>query len=628
MPQASSPGALRFGLFTVDPRQRTLCKNGIRLKLHGQPFEILLLLLEHPGEVVRREQLQQRLWSNNTFVDFENGLNAAIKKLRQTLGDSAEEPKYIETVPRVGYRFIGTLETESPARKGKAEAHPQVALPATVIPEHHRSIWRWSLVAFVAALGLIALGGYAWRDHRATSAPIQSIAVLPFQNLSGDPSQDYIADGMTDELITNLAKISSLHVISRTSTMHFKGTRETLPQVAAQLHAGAIVEGTVTRSGQEVRVTAQLIEARDDRHLWAESYDRDLGDILTLQGQVAQAIADRIEVHLTPEERKGLAHSRPVNPEAYQDYIRGTVARDELSEDSLLRSIQDFNQAMQIDPTYAQAYAGLSHSYYLLGVFGYRPSAEAYSKARTLAEKALQLDDSNAEAYNTLADVKRGYDRDWAGAEADYKKAIALNPSYPNAHSEYALLLSMTGRHDEAIAEARRNREFDPLAGQTETLVGFVLYRARRYEEAIEDCRKGLAQDPDDPAGHWFLSLAYEETHRPADAVAEAQKAVELSQGDPFYLSKLGHAYGVAGEKAEALKILAQLTAMSRQRYIAPLDFAFVYLGIGDKNSAMRLVSKAYEEHDNIEFFTFPLFDPLRADPRFQELIRRANLPQ
>lgn len=623
MPQAALPRPVRIGAFVVDPRQRTLSKRGIRLKLHGQPFDILLLLLEHPGEVVKRDELQRRLWPANTFVDFENSLNAAIKKLRQALGDSADAPRYIETVPRVGYRLIAALEPLSPTLATKPPT-PTPAEADVPIPRR-RYVWLW---VFAAISALAVSAGYEWRIHAAAPLPVRSIAVLPFEDLSGNPSQSYIADGMTDELTTDLAKIRSLRVISRTSAVHFRNTKETLPQIAQDLHADAIVEGTVEQSAGKVRVTAQLIDARDDHHLWAQSYDRDLGDVLTLQGQVAETIADHVAVKLTPEEHNSLSQPRPVNPKAYEDYVRGTAARDELSEDSLLRSIQDFNQAIQIDPRYAQGYAGLSHSYYMLGVFGYRPSAEVFPQARSLAQKALLLDGSSAEAYNTLAEVKRGYEWNWAGAEDDYKRAIALNPSYPNAHSEYALLLSMLGRQQQAIIEAQRDRELDPLAGQTETFIGLVLYRARRYGAAVEACRKGLAQDPDDPMGHWFLSLAYDQINRQQDAVTEARKAVELSPSDPFDLSKLGYALAVADQTKEARQVLYQLTAMSRRRYVPPLDFGFVYLGLGDKPAAMRYVEKAYEEHDNIEFLTFPAFDPLRSDTRFQAIMHQIGLPE
>jgi len=619
-----------FGVFEANLPARELRKHGLKIHLSGQPFSILSILLENPGEAVTREEIRKKLWPSDTFVDFDHSLNSAVKKLRDALGDTPESPHYIETIPRVGYRFVAPIETVR-AQTDAPEPPSGLSQPpsAQSAPFRFRPRAWTSSIALLAALALaLTLAIKARRAPVVPLASIRSIAVLPFENLSGDSSQNYIADGMTDELTTDLAKIGYLRVISRTSAMHFKGATQTLPQIAAQLNVDAVVEGTVALSGQQIRVTAQLIEARDDHHLWAQSYQRDVRDILTLQGQVAQAIADRIEVKLTPEERSVLSGPRPVDPQAYEDYLRGTDARDELSEDSLMRSIQDFNRAIQIDPGYAHGYAGLSHSYYLLAAFGYRPSAEAYPTARTFAQKALQLDDSNAEAYNTLAEVKRGYERDWAGAEADYQRAIALNPSYPNAHSQYALLLSMVGRYDQAVAEAQRNREFDPLAGQTETLIGFVLYRARRYKEAIGYCDKGLAQDPDDPAGHWFLSLTYDQTNQSADAVAETQKAVELSRSDPFYLSKLGYAYGVAGEKANATKILRDLTTISRHRYVASMDFAWVWLGLGNKDSTFRWIDKAYQQHDNLEFLTFPAFDPLRSDPRFQTLMRELRLPQ
>jgi TolB-like protein/Tfp pilus assembly protein PilF len=553
----------------------------LRVKLQEQPLQILAMLLDCPGEVITREEVQRRLWPANTFVDFDRGLNRAMNRLREALGDSADSPRFIETLPGRGYRFIALVER----------------------PRIHTGV------------------------TPGEPPRIESIAVLPLENLSADPAQDYFADGMTDELITAIAKIVSLRVISRTSIMQYKGVRKSLPVIARELGVDAILEGTVLHSHPRVRITAQLVGARDDRHLWAEKYERDLGDILILQGEVAQAIAGQLQIKLTPQEHRRLSQVRPVLPAAYEAYLQGIFFRNKWTEKGLFKSIELFTEANRLDSSYAKGYAGLAHSYCALGILGSLPAAEVYPKAKAAAIKALELDETVAEAHNSLADVRKGFDWDWAGAQAEYQRALELNPSDPVAHGWYADWLSKMGQHAEAIAEAGRARELDPVSVDWNSFLGLILYRSRRYEEAMVACRKALDLDPYYPVGHWFLGLIYEQTGELPAAVAELNKAVSLSDA-PMYRALLGHAYGLIGDRVKALSTLEDLSTLSRQRYVSPLDIAVVYTGMGDRDSAFEWLEKAYEERAmRIQELPDPIFDSLRLDARFTDLMRRIGLP-
>jgi TolB-like protein/Tfp pilus assembly protein PilF len=580
------PPPIRFGIFEVDSQSGELRRHGLKIKLQEQPFQALVMLLERAGEVVTREQLQRKLWPADTFVDFDRGLNRAINRLRDALGDDSNNPRFIETLPQRGYRFIVPVETQAASRSVRLSegAHSGARL-------------------------------------------IESLAVLPLENLSNVSAQEYFADGMTDELITELAKITSLRVISRASIMQYKGTRKPLPLIARELGVDAVVEGTIVRSGQTVRITAKLVQACDDRHLWSEKYERALGDVLTLQGEVAQAIADQIQVKLTSKEYVSLAHVRPINPQAHEAYLKGGFFRNKWTGEGLDKSIQYLSEAIELEPAYAQGYAGLSLSYCALGIFGIRPAREVYPKAKAAATKALELDETVAEAHISLADVKKGYDWDWPGAEAEYKRALNLNPSYVIAHMWYADYLSKMGRHADAIAEAMRARELDPISVDSNAFLGFILYRARRYDEALKACQKAVELDPYHPEGHWFLAFPHEQRHELPEAIAELEKAVNLSGGGAPYLALLGRAYALAGERTKASSVLDELRTLSDKRYVSPLDFAVVYTGLGDRNSAFHWLEKAYQERTmRIQELPQPIFDSLHSDPRYHDLMRRIGL--
>jgi eukaryotic-like serine/threonine-protein kinase len=528
----------------------------------------------------------------------------------------------------VDLRRLGALSTALTAR---------AAAPA-------RAFWRSPVVAGTAVLLLagiaigLNLGG--WRErllHGARPGRIESLAVLPLENLSGDPSQSYLADGMTEELITDLGQISALRVISRTSVMHYKGTRKTIPEIAGELHVDAVVEGSVERAGDQVRITAQLIEALTDRHLWAKKYERELRNVLQLQDEVAQAIAREIQVKLTPQEQTRLVSSHAVNPEAYNNYLKGRYFYNQRTPESYRKASEYFEQAISKDPHYAPAWA-------LWADTAWDPAlsrAENTKRAQEALQKALQLDDSLAEVHTVIGGGKMD-EWDWAGAERELRRAIELNPNYAEAHHFYSHYLMAQGRIDDSLRESQHALESDPLnLAMTVHLAWHYLF-ARQYEQAIAQCRRTLDLDANYQLAHIFLAGAEEQKGEYADAIAEFQKVLTLAGGDKHDLSaltRLGHAYALAGNKAEALKIVNRLLhllgdkAVSQQgegNVSASYDLSIVYLGLGDKEKSLAFLKKAVEEHAVSAFDPVnkdPIFDSLHSDPRFQDLVRRIGLP-
>jgi len=468
--------------------------------------------------------------------------------------------------------------------------------------------------------------------RRATRGLIQAVAVLPLADLSEHQAADYFADGMTEALITALAKIKALRVISRTSVMQYKGVQRPLPQIARELNVDAVVEGSVLRSGNRVRITAQLIHAATDQHLWAESYERDLRDVLSLQGEVARAIANEIQVKLTPQDQARLVSARSVDPEAHQLYMKGRFYWNKRTEAGLRKGIEYFHQAIDLDSNYALAYAGIADCYSLLGwdLFGALPPREALPIAKAAARKALEADDSLAEVHNSLAWTKLVFDWDWMGAEREFKRAIELNPGYAVTHHWYAECLAGMGRYAEALAEIRQAQDLDPLSLIIGSIVGWVFHFDRKNDQAIAEFRKTLELDPDFWVAHWTLGRAYEQKAMFAEAIAEIQKAIDLSGGSALSLAALGHTYAVSGRRAEAERVLNELKESSKQGYISSYSIAAIHAGLGEKDQAFIWLEKAYEERSGwlIWLRAEPISDPLRSDPRFQDLLCRVGLPQ
>jgi len=486
---------------------------------------------------------------------------------------------------------------------------------------------------------LIRLNVGGWRDRlldRTAPPRIESLVVLPLANLSGDPQQEYFADGMTEELITNLGKISALRVISRTSGMQYKGTKKTLPTIAGELNVDAVVEGSVLRSGNRVRITAQLIQAKAERHLWAESYERDLRDILALQSEVARAIANEIMVKLTPQEHTRLASARacPVIPEPHEAYLRGRYHFSKWTGEEIEKAIEYYELATEKDPSYALGYAGLATSYDFLTFFAPVAPQEAFPKAKAAAKKALELDETLAEAHSASVWTKAVYDWDWSGAENEFKRALELNPGSAESHRQCGWFLAWLGQYDEALTEARRARELDPLSLQAIRTVGIVLYCARQYDQAISEWQKALEIDPNYLVINHDLGLAYAAKRMYKEAIAQFQKTNDLLGGEPGGVATneawLGNAYALAGRKQDALKIIGALKKRSRRMYVSPISIAMVYTGLGQKDEAFEWLERAYHERsvDMNLLRIFPIWDPLRSDPRFRDLLRRMNFPE
>jgi TolB-like protein/DNA-binding winged helix-turn-helix (wHTH) protein/Flp pilus assembly protein TadD len=630
-----SSGLVRFGVFEVDLESGELRKQGVKIKLHDQPFKVLAMLLERPGQVVTREELSQRLWPADTFVDSELGLNSAVMKLRAALGDSAENPRFIETLPRRGYRLIVPVEDllNSQAELAAGPYEPRTgqelsALSPTVAAKS--TVWRrrrWMLgeaaAVVILALMLIWLNAGASRQRLwagGARPQIRSIAVLPLENLSGDPGQEYFTDGMTDALITDLAQISSIKVISRTSTVRYKGTHKSLPDIARELSVDGIVEGTVIRTPERLRVDAQLIEANSDRHFWARSYERKPGDAVALQNDLAQAIANEIQANLTPQEQARLQRTESVDPQTYELYLRG---RYFWTNRDLPKSIDYFKQAIQRDPHYAPAYAAMAEAY--IPRSNLSPE-ERFPKAKAAARAALQMDDTLAEAHNALAASFFMYDWDWAGAEKEFRRAIEANPNYARAHQWYGRYLLTMGRRDFAVEELKRAEQLDPISLM---ISGGNGRYGKQYDLILEDARKKLELYPNNPIPYISLGRAYALKGMYPDSIAAYQKARDLSGGDSALIG-LGYTYAVWGKRTEALQILAELKAQSKRRYISPSDIAMVYAGLGEKDLAFDWLQKAVTDHSIPlpELKTNEQWVSLRSDPRYRELLSRIGLAQ
>jgi len=465
----------------------------------------------------------------------------------------------------------------------------------------------------------------------ALDPQIKSLVVLPLENLSGDPSQEYLADGMTDALIGDLAKIGALRVISRTSAMRYKGAKKSLPQIAGELGVDAVVEGSVQRFGDRVSIRAQLVHAGAERHLWGARYERDLGDVLSLQSEVAQTIAREIRTKITNAERTRLAYKPAVNRKALDDYLRGQYHRNKQTEEQILKAIEYFQSAISADPSYAPAHAGLAECYGVLGsgMVGALAPQEARRRAEEAAGKALEFDSGLVEAHIVMGYVKM-YNWDWAAAEQEFKRAIELNPNNAQARTYYSRYLASIGRADEALAEMDRAQELDPLSLAVSVQRGFVLEMARRYDELIDGFSRVIAQDPNHYQAHYILGRAYAAKGQLEEAVATLEKATVLSRRAPGALGFLGMAYGLAGRKNEANKVLSELLNLNRRGYVTPVAVANVYIGLGARDQAFEWLEKAYQERSYYLAYlkVSPAADPLRADPRFDDLLRRIGAPR
>jgi TolB-like protein/DNA-binding winged helix-turn-helix (wHTH) protein/Tfp pilus assembly protein PilF len=631
---------LRFGVFEADLRLGELTKRGKRVALQEQPFQVLAMLLAKPGELVSREELRAKLWPQ-TIVDFDHGVNKAISKIRDALGDSAESPRFVETIAGRGYRFLADVNVADSgaadvdvADAGGAIGNIDIGVvppaPAAAPEPKPRRSRVLELGLGLALMAAVILAAWLMHSRQAATPTFSSLAVLPFQNLSNDADQEYFADGMTDELITNLGQISALRVISRTSAMSYKGAHRSLAEIARELNVTAVVEGSVLRVGDRVRVTAQLIRVPADEHIWAHSYEGNIRDTLSLQRDVAQDIVQHIGATLTQQEQRALGASRTVNPQAYESYLKGRYFWNQRTTEALQKSIELFAHAVELDPAYAQAYSGLADAYALSGdwEYGVLLPADAFAKSRAAATKALALDDTLAQAHTSLAFSYDLYGWEWDLAEKEYRRAIQLNPGYATAHEWYAWHLLITGRNREGLFELRMAESLDPLSLIISADLADALCIARQYDESVAQSMKTLEIDPRFALAHYQLGQAYEQQRLHPQAIAEFSRAIELAGHNAAFDSNLAFAFANSGRRDEALAIAASMRARNDQNPTALANLALIYVALGEHDEAMIWLNRAYAARFNPSILIRPGFDALRSDARFQDLMQRIGLPR
>jgi TolB-like protein/DNA-binding winged helix-turn-helix (wHTH) protein/Tfp pilus assembly protein PilF len=631
LPATPSPGVVRFALFEVHFRAGELLKDGRRIRLQEQPFQVLAMLLEHPGEVVTRTELQQKLWPADTFVDFDHGMNSAVARLREALNDSAERPKYIETVARRGYRFIGQLEpVRNPPAAALGAPIPERSL-VTQPPRLPRNWKKW--VPLLAALGLLVFGtrGFYWRRpgrSQAGNKAIDSVAVLPFKNAAASPDQEFLADGITQSAIDHLSRLGNLKVISLGSVLRYRGRQDDVRKIGNDLGVGSVMIGRIDFRGEHMIVMAELVNTSDGTHIWGEQYDRKVSDIMSVQEDISREIATKLEVRLSTQQEKLLRKRYSQDFEAYQIYLRGRFYWNRRSQQDLQRGIAYFEQAIERDPTNALAYAGLADSYFVRAISGALPTGEAMPKAKAAALKALELDDSLAEAHTSLAQVTANYEWNWDKAESEYKKAIMLNPSYSTGHHYYATFLMAMGRHAEALEEMKKAEVLDPLSPIIATFIGKAYYYAGNNNEAIKRYEKVLDSDPEFQVARSFLIHSLEQAGRFDEAVAQTKIVAAQTGRGSDGAAALDRACRAAGAQGYWKEILRQVQLGKDPGPGSDLDIAAIYTKLGNKERAFDLLERAYAER-NMRLMNLkvdPRFENLHSDGRYESLLRRVGL--
>jgi len=573
--------AVRFGAFEVDLQARELRKRGLRRKLQEKPFQILEMLLERPGEVVTRQELRERLWPD-TYVGFDRSLNTAVNTLRRALGDSPENPRFVETHSRRGYRFIAPAEASEPAR-------PAISQPGEAI---------------------------------------RSVAILPFENVGADPEMEYLSDGITESIISNLSQLPRVRVMARSTVFRYKGQGIDPKAVGRDLRLHAVLTGRVVPHGDTLTIGVELVEVENGWRLWGEVYTRNLSDIFAVQEDISREISTKLRLQLTGEEKKALAKRYTENAEAYRDYLKGRYYCSKMTPDALQKSVVSFRQAIEKDPHFALAYAGLADAHNLFAFFGLRPAQEVMPLAKAAALEALELDDALAEAHVALGSIRKVYDWNWPDAEKEYQRALELSPNYAAAHHGYADYLAALGRTQEAIREIIKAQELDTLSLVYSMEIAWNWFMAREYERALEQSFKTLEMEPlFTPAQH-TLGLAYEQLGKHEEAIAAFQRALAGSGGNPVALAALTHAYAVAGRSREATKKLSELRQLSKTAYVPPYWMALAHAGLGEDQAAFEWLERAHGEHDVwlVWLKREPRFDVLRSDPRFEDLLQRIGL--
>jgi TolB-like protein/DNA-binding winged helix-turn-helix (wHTH) protein len=649
---ANVEGSVRFGDdVELDLRAYRLRRAGRVLKLERIPMEVLLLLVEQCGQLVTREQIMERVWGKDVFLDTDNSINGAIRKIRQVLKDDPEQPRFVQTVTGRGYRFIAPVAqtvAPSPSLNSAARQPGPVqdfrgievpgdrAAPALLSPQlpvRKKTLRRYLIASLVLLTTLTMATAYIRFRHRLSairSTGIHSLAVLPLKNLSGDPNQEYLADGMTEALVGRLANIHNLRVISRTSVMQFKDTHLSVPQIAGTLGVDLLVEGSLIRDGNRIRVTAQLIRGATDDHFWSETYDRELRDVLALESEVAQSIATKVEVTVTGKEHERLAAVKSVSPEVYESYLKGRFALQKSnSRAGTEESIGYFEEAIKRDSKFAPAYVGLANAYGDLSTVFIGASPEnVRPKIMKAVRTALELDPESADAHVLLANTQQAQWH-WAEAEGEYRRALELNPNDAMAHLGLAGWMVCQGRAEEAIAGVKRGRALDPIA-VSGNAVGWILFLSHRYDEALPELESVPAGAPNNAAALWHLGYVLIAKNQPEEAIPFLEKAVSITDGSAAVIGVLVRAYAKAGRRADALRLLADLKKRKQSGYVPAGAFVNAYLGLGENDLAFAWLEQAYKEQSNILQFAkvHPFFDPLREDPRFADLLRRVGLAQ
>jgi TolB-like protein/DNA-binding winged helix-turn-helix (wHTH) protein/Flp pilus assembly protein TadD len=628
---------VRFGVFEADLETGELRKNGAKISLQGQPFQVCAILLERSGKLVTREELRQKVWPEDTFVDFDHAVNTAIKKIRIALGDEADNPRFVQTLPRRGYRFICPVLTGD-GQLAEAE-YPAAAVTPVVEtgPIDQRLSARPRLLAtilvscFVVALAVIVyLGGRRMRAGPFPSSGSVMLAVLPFQNLSGDPSQDYFSDGLTEEMIAQLGALSpdQLGVIARTTSMAYKHTSKSVEQIGSELGVGYVLESSVRRDGNQVRISVQLIRVHDQVHVWARSYDRQISHSIELQEEVAKAVAEQIEVKLSPS-YKGRTNPHHLDAEANEAYLRGRYFWNQFTPEGYRKAISYFQQAIERDSNFAEAYSGLADSYNFLVLMDSIPASEGHLKALEAARRAVSLGVNLAEPHASLAVALVRSEWNWSGAEDEYKRAIALNPSYSMVHRLYASLLVTTRRHHEAWEQINEAMRLDPLSLPNNAEVVRTLYYARNYDQAIEQGQKAMQLDPNYVRTHFWLGRVYSQKGMHREAIAASEKILESMPDSTLGLTEMAYSLAVAGRRKEARQILRRLEGRSTSAFVPAYNFAVIHIALNEEEVAVRYMQQAYENRDwaLVVLAVEPRLDPLRKDPRFQEISAKLKFP-
>ena len=640
---ARQAATYRFGPYDLRTRTRELYKHGTKLKLRAQPFQVLQALVERAGDVITREELRDLLWPEMMFVDFQHGLNAAISELRATLNDTASEPRYIETLPKVGYRIKVPVEVVETA--GTASETADLAVLTTRGEGTETAIefngpavkvnrgWKLSIgISLLALLGIVE-GYLQWTGARVHPQAMNGrvmLAVLPFQNLTGDAGQEFFSDGLTEEMIAQLGRLDPAHlgVIARSSVEKYKEKPEQVEKVNRELGVQYILEGSVRRGARNVRITAELVQTKDQTHVWAREYDRDISDLLALQAEIAKDIANEIRLTLGVPKPIEVAAApvAPKNMETYELYLKGRYFWNKRTLAGFQKAIEYFDEAIRKDPQNARAYAGLADTYALMSGYAGMALRDHVPKAHAAARRAIELDEKLAEAHTSMAVVAQNLDWDWITAEKEYRRAIELDPNFATAHHWYAEYLALMGRFDEAFVEIERARQLDPLSLIIASDHGAILYYSRQYDRAIEQFRAVREMDPSFSRASLVVA-AYNQEGRYEDSLADLKKWPEegvWNQANTAYSS------GRLGREGDAKRALEELRRLERSQHVDPLAFVVADLGLGRNGEAMASLENAYEEHSPAltGLKVDPIYDPLRNEPRFQELLRRLRMPE